>query len=170
MELYETNDKIFTFRRSIRWSGAAFFFGVLGITFLFIHSYLHRHAAPTDGLSSSYLSFVLALFIIWFLGIILFLLYLVMKYDPQRNPDSPYLNETLAMPPGVFRAILTVTLLFAVVLLEGYAITNTDKYEQIQKILDPLFSAFQVMIAFYFGTKMVEIISGKGKAEDAPKG
>lgn len=168
MELERDDLKIFSLNKGIRWGVTAFFIGILVIAFLIIHSYLH--ATVKDGLSSSFLTFVLALFIVWFIGIIFFLIYLIMKYDPQRNPDSPYLNETLALPPGVFRSVITITLLFAVVLLEAYAITNIDQYEQIQKILDPLFAAFQLMIAFYFGSKMVDMISGKGKEETPPKG
>lgn len=154
--------------RGIRWSFAAFIIIVLGIIFYFVHKYLY--GTVSYGLSGAYLTFVLTLFVIWFLGIIFFLIYLVLKYDPIKNPDSPYINETLSMPPGVFRAILTVTLLFAIVLLEGYALTNTAQYEKIQNILDPLITAFQLMIAFYFGTKMVALVSGKEKKEPKPKG
>ncbi len=154
--------------RGIRWGFAAFIIIVLGISFYFVHRYLY--GTVSYGLSGHYLTFVLTLFVIWFLGIIFFLIYMVLKYDPLKNPDSPYINETLSMPPGVFRAILTVTLLFAIVLLEGYALTNTEHYDKIQKILNPLITAFELMIAFYFGTKMVDRISGKEKKETTPKG
>jgi hypothetical protein len=154
--------------RTIRWSFAGFVIILLGVIFYFIHRYLY--GTVQDGLAGAYLTFVLALFIIWFLGIIFFLIYLVLKYDPMKNPDSPYVYETLSLPPGVFRAILTVTLLFAIVLLEGYALTSIDKHEPIQKILNPLITAFELMIAFYFGTKMVSMVSGNGKDESQPKG
>jgi hypothetical protein len=155
-------------RRGIRWSFAAFIVIVLGLIFLLIHHYLHKTVQP--GLSGAYLTFVLTLFVIWFLGIIFYMIYLVLKYDPFKNPDSPYINETMGFPPGIFRAIITITLLFVIVLLEGYALTNMEQHEQIQKVLDPLNTGFQLMIAFYFGTKMVDMISGKDKVEQTPKG
>lgn len=154
--------------RTILWILILIVIIVLAVAFYFIHRYLYGTAESTFHLA--YLTFVLALFIVYFLGIIVFLIYMVFKYDPMKNPDSPYLEQTLSLPPGVFRGILTITLLLAVVLLEGYALTNMDKYQEIQKILDPLLTAFQLMIAFYFGTKMVGIVSSKGKNDTKPKG
>ncbi|MCI0495263.1 hypothetical protein L0Z72_09680 [candidate division KSB1 bacterium] len=155
-------------KRGIRWTFAAVIVIILGLVFLLIHHYLYK--TVQHGLSSAYLTFVLTLFVIWFLGIIFYMIYMVLKYDPFKNPDSPYIKETMGLPPGVFRAIITLTLLFAIVLLEGYALTNMDQHEQIQKVLDPLNTGFQLMIAFYFGTKMVDMISGKDKDEPTPKG
>jgi hypothetical protein len=157
-----------TTRKTIRWGVTAIFVIILGTVFYFIHRYFYNIAG--SGLANVYLTFVLALLIIWFIGIILFLIYLVLKYDPLMNIDSPYANQTLGLPPGTFRAILTMSLLFAVVLLEGYALTNMEQHEKIQQVLDPLLTAFQLMIAFYFGTKMIGIISGKGEEEIKPKG
>jgi len=155
-------------RRRIRWGVTAFFVIILAIVFYFIHHYFY--GSTDQGLSNMYLTFVLALLIVWFIGVILFLIYLVLKYDPLTNPDNPYINQTMSLPPGVFRVILTLSLLFAVVLLEGYALTNMADYEKIQKILDPLLTAFQLMIAFYFGTKMLGMVSGKDEEEMKPKG
>ncbi len=155
-------------RRRIRWGVTAFFIVILAIIFYFIHQYFYSTAKP--GISNLYLTFVLALLIVWFLGVILFVIYLVLKYDPLTNPDNPYINQTMSLPPGVFRVILTLSLLFSVVLLEGYALTNMDEYEKIQKVLDPLLTAFQLMIAFYFGTKMLGMVSGKDEEEIKPKG
>ncbi|MDZ7332013.1 MAG: hypothetical protein ONB13_13245 [candidate division KSB1 bacterium] len=155
-------------RRRIRWGVTAFFIFILIIAFYIIHQYFYSSAKP--GISNMYLTFVLALLIVWFLGVILFLIYLVLKYDPLTNPDNPYINQTMSLPPGVFRVILTLSLLFSVVLMEGYALINMDEYEKIQKILDPLLTAFQLMIAFYFGTKMLGMVSGKDEEEVKPKG
>lgn len=155
-------------QKGIRWTFAGFIIIVLGVVFHFIHKYLYD--TVQDGLSGAYLTFVLTLFVIWFLGIIIYMIYLVLKYDPFKNPNSPYIKETMGLPPGVFRAIITITLLFAIVLLEGYALTNMEQHDKIQKVLDPLITAFQLMIAFYFGTKMVDMISGKDKEQPTPKG
>jgi len=155
-------------KKTILWIIVVLVIIILVVAFFFIHRYLY--GTVDDAFSNAYLTFVLALFIVWFLGIILFLIYMVFKHDPVKNPDSPYIEQTLSLPPGVFRGILTITLLLAVVLLEGYALTNIDNYQEIQKVLDPLLTAFQLMIAFYFGTKMVGIVSGKGKGETRAKG
>lgn len=155
-------------RRRIRWGVTAFFLIILAIVFYFIHHYFYD--STTIGLSNLYLTYVLALLIVWFLGVILFLIYLVLKYDPLTNPDNPYINQTMSLPPGVFRVILTLSLLFAVILLEGYALINMSEYEKVQKILDPLLTAFQLMIAFYFGTKMLGMVTGKDEEEIKPKG
>lgn len=154
-----------TAKKTIRWGVTVLFVAVLVAIFLIIHRFFYN-----ESLGNAYLTFVLALLIVWFLGVILFLIYLVLKYDPLTNPNNPYISQTMSLPPGLFRVILTMTLLFAVVLLEGYALTNMDQYEKIQKILDPLLTAFQLMIAFYFGTKMIGIVSGKDDEEIKPRG
>jgi hypothetical protein len=154
-------------KKTILWIIVVLVIVILVVAFFFIHQYFY--GTVDDAFSDAYLTFVLALLIVWFLGIIVFLIYMVFKYDPIKNPDSPYVEQTLSLPPGVFRGILTITLLLAVVLLEGYALTNMDKYQEIQKVLEPLLTAFQLMIAFYFGTKMVGIVS-KGKGETQAKG
>ena len=153
--------------RTICWILVVLIIIILAVIFYFIHRYLY--GTVDNEFSNAYLTFVLALLIVWFLGVIIFLIYMVFKYDPLKNMDSPYVEQTLSLPPGVFRAILTITLLLAVVLLEGYALTNIDKYQEIQKVLDPLLTAFQLMIAFYFGTKMVGMVSGKSKIKTQPK-
>ena len=155
-------------KRTIFWIIVLAIIIILAVVFYFVHRYLYGTADNTFHLA--YLTFVLALFIVYFLGIIVFLIYMVFKYDPLRNPDNPYFDQTLSLPPGVFRGILAITLLIAVVLFEGYALTNMERYQEIQKILDPLLTAFQLMIAFYFGTKMVGIVSSKGKDETKAKG
>jgi len=154
--------------RTIQWGVAALLIIVLAVLFYVIFRYVL--GTPDDSFSSTYLTFVLTLLIIWFIGIIFFLVYMILKYDPLKNQDSPYINETLSLPPGLFRVVLTITLLFAVILLEGYALTNIDKMKEIQQILEPLLTAFQLMIAFYFGTKMVGMVSGKGETEARAKG
>jgi len=164
----ENKTKPFIAKRTVRWIIVISIILILAVVFYFVHRYLL--CTVGGGLSDAYLTFVLALLIIWFLGVILFLIYMVLKYDPLKYPENPYIEQTLSLPPGIFRAILTITLLLAVVLLEGYALTNMDQYEKIQKILDPLLTAFQLMIAFYFGTKMVGIVSRKSEQEITPKG
>jgi len=155
---------------AIRWGISILIILLLAVSFYFAHDYLSSKLTNND-FSNAYLALVLTLLIIWLFAVIIFLIYMILKYQPLDHEDSPYLHETLGLPPGLFRAILTITLLFTVVLLEGYALSNMEEHVRIKEILDPLLTAFQLMIAFYFGTKMAGIVSGdKGKTEAKPKG
>lgn len=154
----------------IKWGIAIFIILLLAVALYFTHSYL-TSKVENNNLSNAYLTLALSLLIIWLFTVIIFLYYMILKYQPLDHEDSPYLHETLGLPPGLFRAVLTITLLFAVVLLEGYALTNIQEHVRIKEILDPLLTAFQLMIAFYFGTKMAGIVAGdKGKSDAKPKG
>ena len=153
--------------KTIHWGAVIIIIAILTVLFLITQKYLY--ATVTNSLSNAYLTICLALFVIWFLGIIVFLIYMILKYQPIDNENSPYHKETLGLPPGTLRAILTLSLLMAVILLEGYALTNMAQVTAIQKILEPLLTAFQLMIAFYFGTKMVGMVSGD-KKKTKPKG
>ncbi|MFZ5517665.1 MAG: hypothetical protein ACOY90_13540 [Candidatus Zhuqueibacterota bacterium] len=154
----------------IKWSIAIFIILLLACALYFTHHYLSSKV-ENNNLSNAYLTMALSLLIVWLLTVIIFLYYMILKYQPLDHEDSPYLHETLGLPPGLFRAVLTVTLLFTVVLLEGYALTNIQEHVRIKEILDPLLTAFQLMIAFYFGTKIAGVVSGdKGKTDAQPKG
>ena len=72
------------------------------------------------------------------------------------NPN-PYKDETLGMPKGTLRGIITITLLYFTVLIELHVLHNpliemwTDKY----------ITSFQMVLAFYFGS---QVMSGMSKA------
>lgn len=70
------------------------------------------------------------------------------------NPN-PYAKETFAMPRGVFRGMLTLSLLYVVVLFEVANIQTTGLEMKIEQLL----VAFQMMIAFYFGSKVMHHIT-----------
>ena len=70
------------------------------------------------------------------------------------NPN-PYAKETFAMPRGVFRGMLTLSLLYTVVLFEVANIQTTGLETKIEQLL----VAFQMMIAFYFGSKVMHHIT-----------
>ena len=70
------------------------------------------------------------------------------------NPN-PYAKETFAMPRGVFRGLLTLSLLYAVVLFE---VANIQ-VGGIETKIDRLLVAFQMMIAFYFGSKVMHHVT-----------
>lgn len=72
----------------------------------------------------------------------------------KENPN-PYADETLAMPKGTMRAVITFTLLFFTVLIEMHVVRNpliemwTDKY----------ITSFQMVLAFYFGSQVMTGLS-----------
>jgi len=106
----------------------------------------------------------------WIIAVIVFLVFLLRKYTfgrhwTKENPN-PYAMETFGMPRGVLRGILTLSLLFMVMLLEllnlgliskGGGSSNNlllteDRYKD-------LMIAFQMMIAFYFGSKVMHHVT-----------
>lgn len=78
----------------------------------------------------------------------------------RGGKENPYQGETFAMPRGVFRGTLTLSLLFLVMLIEIIHLNFGDA-----EIGDSLFIpeerfkelmvAFQMMLAFYFGSKVM---------------
>lgn len=74
------------------------------------------------------------------------------------NPN-PYAKETFAMPRGVFRGMLTLSLLYAVVLFEVANIQTTGLETKIEQLL----VAFQMMIAFYFGSKVMHHLAAANR-------
>ncbi len=114
------------------------------------------------------------LVLLWLSSVGFFLYKMIRKYplgDWDENNKNPYENETLAMPRGTFRGILTMSLLVIVLILEvvslkmplielpdGTLISLEDK-------IDQLMIAFQMMLAFYFGSKVMHHVT----AADARK-
>lgn len=90
----------------------------------------------------------------WLLVMTLVFVGLLWKYTFGKwtagNPN-PYAKETFAMPRGVLRGMLTLSLLYAVVLFEVANIQTTGLETKIEQLL----VAFQMMIAFYFGSKVM---------------
>jgi len=116
----------------------------------------------------------LAVVIIWIVIIIGFFVFLLRKYTfgkewTAENPN-PHVNETLAMPRGIMRAVLTLSVLFIVLLLEvnslffdpkdllvgGKVFIPEQRFEQI-------LVAFQMIIAFYFGSKVMHHLTAVQK-------
>jgi hypothetical protein len=105
---------------------------------------------------------------IWIGLVILIILALLVRYTlgvgfNKENPN-PYAKETFAMPRGVFRGILTLSLLFVVLLLEmlslnGKVIPVGEKIFVPEDMYGKLMVAFQMMIAFYFGGKVLHHVT-----------
>lgn len=91
---------------------------------------------------------------IWLIVVLAFFILLMKKYTfgdwSEENPN-PYAGETFDMPRGIFRGTLTLTLLFVVVILELVNVRITGFEEEMHELM----VAFQMMLAFYFGSKVM---------------
>ena len=101
----------------------------------------------------------------WIVIIVILFVFMLIKYTfrkwPADNPN-PYEKETLAMPRGVFRGILTLSVLFIVMVLEINSLQfSPNDLEVAGQIFIPedrfreMMVAFQMVIAFYFGSKVM---------------
>ena len=105
---------------------------------------------------------------IWLLLVTLLFVFSVIKYTlgkwTPENPN-PYAKETLGLPRGIFRAILTMTLLYGAIIFELYLLVRDGVGEG---DMSEFMVAFQMMIAFYFGSKVMHHITSneRKKAED----
>ncbi len=90
---------------------------------------------------------------IWLLIVLVFFIMLLKKYtfgNWSKDNPNPYAGETFDMPRGVFRGTLTLSLLFIVIILELVTVRIIGFEDQIHELM----IAFQMMIAFYFGSKV----------------
>jgi len=117
---------------------------------------------------------VLVFVLVWIIGVIVFLLFLIKKYTfghwTTENPN-PYVLETFGLPRGVIRGILTLSVLFVILLLEiiNLQMPLINKNGQLLSLGNSLFIpeerykefmiAFQMIIAFYFGSKVMHHIT-----------
>lgn len=101
---------------------------------------------------------------IWLLLVLTFFIILLRKYTfgtwTPEHPN-PFEGETFQMPRGVFRGILTLTLLFVTIIIE---MTNV-KIIGLEQEIHELMVAFQMMIAFYFGSKVMHHITSVEKSK-----
>jgi uncharacterized membrane protein len=99
--------------------------------------------------------------IIWIVLIVLFLWILVSRF-PLRSVSghaNPYETETMAIPRGVIRGILALSVLVAVILFQVYALRFLESSEEISAFIN----AFQVVLGFYFGAKVVHHLASADK-------
>jgi Ca2+/Na+ antiporter len=94
----------------------------------------------------------------------------VMEEEPLENPHK---EETLGLPPGTVRGTIALTLLVGALSLSIAALSFDDRIRENELLIDHfdfLKQAFLMMIAFYFGTKSLEILQGDHpKTENATK-
>ncbi len=101
---------------------------------------------------------------IWLLLVLTFFVILLKKYTfgywTPEHPN-PFEGETFGMPRGIFRGTLTLTLLFVVILIELVNVRIIGLEEEIRELM----IAFQMMIAFYFGSKVMHHITATEKSK-----
>lgn len=105
---------------------------------------------------------------IWLIFIILLLTALIIRFTFgkwTKERPNPHRGETLDIPRGVFRGILTLTLLFCAVLFEVYNLKTGHPEENIIEFL----TAFKMMIAFYFGAKVAHHVTSAEKSKSIAK-
>lgn len=102
----------------------------------------------------------------WLVAISIYLSRLLKNYTLKDwgDKENPYKFETLGLPRGTLRGVLTLTLLIVVVIL----VCTSMLVKPMRGCFDSLIDAFQVMLAFYFGSKVMHHVtsSDKKKAEN----
>ena len=103
---------------------------------------------------------LIALFIGWFILMGVIFVLLLKKYPLGENwQKNPHKGETLAIPRGTLRGILTLTLLFSAIVFQIYALVYLEDDAKIAHMI----SAFEIMLAFYFGSKVMHHLSATDK-------
>lgn len=100
----------------------------------------------------------------WVVLIILLFIFLLRRYTFRKwgNQSNPYHGETLGMPRGVIRATLSISLLFFVLLFETFSLV----IDSLEARTENLFTAFELMVAFYFGGKVMHHLSSSDKKKN----
>lgn len=109
----------------------------------------------------------IALIIAWLVGLTIWLKKLIKNYTLKDwgNKTNPYQNETLGLPRGTLRGILTLTLLVVVVIL----VCTSMVVKPLRGGFESLIDAFQVMLAFYFGSKVMHHVTNSDKKKSQSK-
>jgi len=102
--------------------------------------------------------FAWLLLVVLILGAMLFKFPLNSKWE-AKGKENPHAGETLGIPRGFIRGILTFTLLFVAVLFELFNI----KHQLGESYIAEFITAFQMMIAFYFGSKVMHHVTSVDK-------
>ncbi len=103
----------------------------------------------------------------WLFGIATYIKRLLNEYTFKDwgNKENPYKDETLGLPRGTLRGVLTLTLLVVVVIL----VCASMVVKPLQGGFDSLIDAFQVMLAFYFGSKIMHHVTDSDKKKTQSK-
>ena len=101
---------------------------------------------------------------IWLIISLIFIIVMFKKYtfgDWTKENPNPNDGETFNMPRGTIRGILTMSLLFITVVIELANVRIVGLEEEFSEFL----AAFQMMVAFYFGAKVMHHISSVDKSK-----
>lgn len=118
--------------------------------------------AQTPGFHADYFWYIYLPIGLWILLLIILLAALLRKYTfgnwigKNAENKNPYETETLGLPRGLMRGLLSLSLLFVVILFETYNLQTDAESEM--KFMEFL-TAFQMMIAFYFGSKVAHHVT-----------
>lgn len=110
-----------------------------------------------------YLSVYLPI-MVWMVLTLIFVIILFKRYtfgDWTKENPNPFEGETFQMPRGTFRGILTLTLTYITVILELANVRLIGFEDEIKEFM----SAFQMMIAFYFGAKVMHHVTSVDKSK-----
>jgi len=95
---------------------------------------------------------------IWTFLLVVYFFFLGRKFTfgnwTASNPN-PYCDETLGLPKGTFRGVLTITIMFVAILLEVFTLRNPEYEKHTEKFL----TAFQMVLAFYFGSQVMSTLT-----------
>ncbi len=102
--------------------------------------------------------------LVWILLLVVFFIFMLRRYTFRhwKGQTNPYKNETLGIPRGVIRATLSISLLFFVLLFEVFSLA----FESLEARTESFFTAFELMIAFYFGGKVMHHLSSTDKTKN----
>lgn len=79
---------------------------------------------------------------------------------------NPYLKDSFGLPPGTIRGILAMTAMFSFVMIEC---ANLFSPANLEKDFSELLMVFQMVIAFYFGAKAVEVLKKRQDSKEEEK-
>lgn len=102
--------------------------------------------------------------LIWLVAMIVFLWivskrYTLGKYGKPGFGENPYKTETMGIPRGMIRGLLSLTILIGAVLFQVYAL----RYLESETKIKPFMTAFEIMLGFYFGSKVVHHLAATDK-------
>lgn len=102
--------------------------------------------------------------LLWLVLIIVLFIFLLKRFTfgKWNEKQNPYKDETFGMPRGIFRGTLTLSLLVFVLLFETLSLVAPD----LEARSEHLFTAFELMIAFYFGSKVMHHLSASDKKKN----
>jgi hypothetical protein len=102
--------------------------------------------------------------IIWLILMLIYL-WLLSKRYPLGNYNSPgqgenpYKTETMGLPRGIIRGMLSLTILIGAVLFQIYALRFLESADKIASFM----TAFEIVLGFYFGSKVVHHLASVDK-------